>query len=71
MIYQPSSDLIDNNHVCVSQHLILQSCFLFTQILPIAHASGNRKRIRIVNPQGVDLKGYIARVERAETRYRK
>ena len=41
------------------------------QILPIAHASGRRKRINLVNPQGVDLKAYIGRVEKAEQRYHK
>ena len=35
------------------------------QVLPIAHASGDRRKIRIVNPQAVDLKTYVVKVERA------
>ena len=43
---------------------------LALQVLPLAHTSGsNRDEVQLVNPQGVNLKAYEARLETAISDY--
>lgn len=45
---------------------------LVLQVLPLAHTTGsNRDEVQLVNPQGVDLKAYEARLETAISDYKR
>lgn len=45
---------------------------VFDQVLPLAHTSGsNRDEVQLVNPQGVNLKAYEARLEKAIEDYKR
>ncbi|XP_056411889.1 von Willebrand factor A domain-containing protein 3B isoform X2 [Hyla sarda] len=42
---------------------------VFDEVLPLAHISGNRKRITLINPQAVNLSDYKERIQQAIQSY--
>ncbi|XP_077152982.1 von Willebrand factor A domain-containing protein 3B isoform X2 [Ranitomeya variabilis] len=42
---------------------------VFDEVLPLAHISGNRKRITLINPQAVNLSDYKAKLQQAIKSY--
>ncbi|XP_072040207.1 von Willebrand factor A domain-containing protein 3B-like isoform X2 [Amphiura filiformis] len=52
----------------LDKHVVSQ---VFNEILPLAHVTGNRQEISLINPSGIDLQGYEEKLEKAIELYHK